>query len=95
MRRRVAASLGKIPTTLVRRLISALGRSRASLDVGRVGLGEDRADHGRDHLLLVLWHLHEHVAHEVDPTALPGEPGEDRLFGFERGIRRVRLSIVK
>jgi hypothetical protein len=28
-------------------------------------LGEDRADHCRDHGLLGPRHLHEHVAHEV------------------------------
>jgi hypothetical protein len=36
-----------------------------TLDVKSVELGEDRADHCRDHGLLGARHLHEYVAHEV------------------------------
>jgi hypothetical protein len=37
------------------------------VDVGGVGLGEDRADRGRDHLGRALGDLAEHVAQEVKP----------------------------
>jgi len=33
-----------------------------------VGLGEDRADGGGDHLGVALRHAGEHVAHEVHPA---------------------------
>ena len=61
-----------------------------TLHVRRVGLGEDRADHGGDHLLLVPRDLHEHVAHEVHATALPTRPGKD--LG-DRGLEpQVRVT---
>jgi hypothetical protein len=37
------------------------------VDVGGVGLGEDRSDGGRDHLGRALGHLGEHVAGAMKP----------------------------
>ena len=134
-RRMTAASLGKIPTTRARRLISLLSRSsglstrssasgsgergegedfgfgvvhqRADLrepvgelvadlvpgrgDGGRVGLGEDGAEHRGDHVLMRLGHQGEQVAGEVDPAALvrrrPGSSGAGRRPGRRAGRR--------
>ena len=53
-------------------------------DVLGVGLGEDGADRGGDHLLVALGHDREHVAHEVDPAPLPGGADEHRA---DRGLQ--------
>jgi hypothetical protein len=68
-----------------------------TFDVKSVGLGEVRADYGRDHGLLGLGHFDEHDAHEVDPAALPADPGKDlgdggleaqvRITDHERDVR--------
>ena len=117
-RRMTAASLGKIPTTRERRLISLLTRSsglvdqilrqcargkpvnartsalassisgpilgndvaswsrtssQVALTAAGVGLGEDRAEHGGDHVAVRLRDVGEQVAGEVDPAPLmPG-----------------------
>ena len=54
------------------------------VDVLGVGLGEDRADRGGDHLGVALRDDREHVAHEVDPAALPGGADEHR---GDRGLQ--------
>ena len=45
-------------------------------DVAAVGLGEDRADGGRDHLGLGPRDTGQSVSQEVDPAALPRRPDE-------------------
>ena len=44
----------------------------------RVGLGEERADRGVDHLGRRLRHAGEHVTHEVHTAALPARTDEHR-----------------
>jgi hypothetical protein len=53
-------------------------------DVFGVGLGEDGADRGGDHLLVALRDDREHVAHEVDPAPLPAGADQDR---GDRGLQ--------
>lgn len=62
-------------------------------DVLGIGLGEDRADRGGDHLLVALAHDREDVAHEVDPTPLPG-CAEEQHGGVLRnsGLARLRAA---
>ena len=48
-----------------------------------VGLGEDRADRGGDHLGVAPRDPGQHVAQEVDPAPLPGRAGEHRA---DRGL---------
>jgi hypothetical protein len=43
-------------------------------DLGAGGLGEDGADGRGHHLGRASWHAGEHVAEEVDSTALPQAP---------------------
>jgi hypothetical protein len=50
--------------------------------MGGVGLGEDGPDRGGDHLRRPLGHPGQHVAQEVDPAALDGRPGHDRVDGL-------------
>jgi hypothetical protein len=59
------------------------------VDMVGVGLGEDGADGGGDHLGRALGDLGEQVAEEVDPAALDGGAGHgglDRLSEAEVGV---------
>jgi hypothetical protein len=60
-----------------------------------VGLGEDRADRGGDHLGVAFGHRGEHVAHEVHPAALPGRAEQhrhDRLLEAGVGVGDDQLG---
>ena len=59
------------------------------LDVRRVGLGEDGADDGGDHVLAGPRDDRKHISHEVHPAALPGrtlEHGADGLLQAGVGV---------
>jgi len=52
-----------------------------------IGLGEDGADRGGDHLLGAFGDLSEHVAQEVIPAPLPGRADHHRGDGgLEAGV---------
>ena len=52
------------------------------LDVLRVGLGEDGADDGGDHVLTGTRDDGENISNEMDPTALPRSALEHRANGL-------------
>jgi hypothetical protein len=52
------------------------------MDVGGVGLGEDGADGRGHHLGRALGDLSQDISEEVDPAALDGRAGHDRLDGL-------------
>jgi hypothetical protein len=59
-------------------------------DAGRVGLGEDGADRGGDHVAVPGGDGVENVAAEVDAAALPGGAEQDRT---DRGLQpSVRIG---
>jgi hypothetical protein len=63
-----------------------------------VGLGEDRADRGGDHLGVALGHDRQDVAHEVDPAALPAgadEHGRDGLLQAGVGVGDDQLHAAQ
>ena len=55
-----------------------------------VGLGEDRADDRRDHVLGAFRDNGEHIAHEMDPASLPRSALEDGANRFLQARVRVR-----
>lgn len=64
---------------------------------GGIGLGEDRAQSGGDHLLSQLGHGGQGVAHEVDSTALPTGADQElghRLLEPEVGVRGDLVSVT-
>ena len=76
-----------------RSIASTLGNCRPSMrgddvellaDVLGVGLGEDRADRGGDHLGRALGDRGQDVAQEVDPAPLPGRADHHRA---DRGLQ--------
>jgi hypothetical protein len=52
------------------------------VDSPGVGLSEDRADGGGDHLSVGSGHPGQHVAHEMGTTPLPGGAEHDGGDGF-------------
>ena len=68
------------------------------LDVLCVGLGEDGADDGGDHVLTCARDDGEHISHEMDSAALPGstlKDGADGLLEAGVGVGDDELDAVQ